>query len=87
MSWRTAATVLIIAFVVLSLQSILASPMVEVTGALNATGDYSNQYFNGNALITGYLDSWFDMGLIAVFGMMGWGVARVLRREITRGRQ
>lgn len=87
MSWKTAATVLIIVFVLLLLQSTLAGPMTQTVDALNETGDYDNPHFNGNSLIPGYLSSWFDMILVGVFGMIAWAGARVLRREITRGRR
>lgn len=85
MSWRTAATLLIIVFVLLLLQATLAGPAVQISDDLNATGDYDNDHFNGNDRITGYVSDWFNMGLVAVFGMMLWGVARVIRRELTRG--
>lgn len=87
MSWKTAATVLIIVFVIALLQSLLASPALTLTQDLNQSGDYDNQYFNGNNLISGYLSSWFDAGLVAIFGMMVWGFARVVRKELFRGRR
>lgn len=87
MSWKTAATVLIVVFVLLALQATLAGPMTQTLDALNETGDYNNSHFNGNDLIPGYISSIFNMILIGVFGMMGWGAARILRREITRGRR
>lgn len=85
MSWKTAATVLIIVFVIVLLQAVLAGPFVQIQNDLNETGDYSNDYFDGNALITGWISDWFNAGLIGIFGIMTWGVARVLRRELTRG--
>jgi len=87
MSWRTAASLIIVVFVLLLLQITLAGPMTATVDALNETGDYDNQYFDGNSLIPGFLSNWFDMILIGVFGMMGWASARILRREITRGRR
>lgn len=85
MSWKTAATVIIIVFVLLLLQATLAGPMTRTLDSLNETGDYSNEHFDGNSLIPGYISSFFDMILVGVFGMMGWAAARILRREITRG--
>lgn len=87
MSWRTAATALIIVFVLLLLQATLAGPMTQTLDSLNETGDYSNDHFDGNTLIPGYVESIFNMILIAVFGMMGWAATRIVRREITRGRR
>lgn len=87
MSWRTAATVLIVVFVILLLQAVLAGPLVQTVNDLNDTGDYSNEHFDGNAIISGFMASWFNMGLVAVFGMMAWAATRVVRREITRGQR
>jgi len=87
MSWRTAATALIVVFVLLLLLTTLAGPMNQTLDALNETGDYNNTHFDGNSLIPGYIGAWFNMILIGVFGMMTWGVARIVRREITRGRR
>jgi len=87
MSWRTVATAMIVIFVLLLLQVTLAGPMTRTVDSLNETGDYNNTHFNGNTLITGYLGSWFNMILVGTFGMLGWAGARILRREITRGRR
>lgn len=86
MSWKTAATLLTIVFVLVMIQSVLAQPLSTVTTDLNATGDYNNEHFDGNARITGYFGDWLNMGLIGIFGILMWGFARVLRRELTRGR-
>lgn len=89
MSWRTAATVLIVVFVIAVVQSVLAGPFVQVTNDLEATGDYSDldgvDGYNGNDVITGLIDDWFNMGLIAMFGVMAWGVWAVVRRELNIG--
>lgn len=89
MSWRTIATVLIVVFAVAIVQAALAAPLNSVLGDLNDTGDYSDldgvDDYNGNSIIGGLWSSWMNMGLVAMFGMMVWGVARVVRRELTRG--
>lgn len=85
MGWRTIAAVLVLIFSVAVIQSLLAGPLVTLQNDINATGDYSNEHFDGNALITGFLDSWFDMGLVAIFGGMAWAAVWVVRRELTRG--
>lgn len=85
MSWKTAATALIVIFVIVLLQSVLAGPFVQIQEGLNETGDHSNEYYDGNSLITGWVSDWFNMGLVAIFGLMTWAVARVVRKELTRG--
>ena len=86
MSWRAAAAVLVVVFAIVVLQSVMAGPLLEVTGSLNATGDYSNEHFDGNQIMTDLPGSWFNMGLIGIFGVMTWAVWRVVREELTRGR-
>lgn len=85
-AWRAVAVVLILVFSIILIQSLVAGPLVEYTEKVNATGDYSNSHFDGNTIITGYADAWFNMGLIAIFGLMAWGSWRVIRQELTRGR-
>lgn len=77
---------MIIVFAVVLTQVALAGPTVEVAEQLNQTGDYNNEHFNGNNIITDMPGHWFNMGLIAIFGIMTWGIARIVRREITRQR-
>lgn len=86
MSWRTIAAVLIVVFSIVLVQSVIAGPLVTYTDTMSGSGDYSNEYFDGNALIESYSQHWFNMGLILIFGMMVWGALRVYRREATRGR-
>ncbi len=85
MGWKTIATVLIVVFTLVLVQSTLVGPATQITNDLNETGDYNNEHFNGNKLITSYVGDWLNMGLIGIFGIMMWGVAHVVRRELTRG--
>lgn len=89
MSWRTVATVLIVVFLIAVVQSALAGPLVQITSSLNDTGDYGDldgvEGYDGNSVISGMASDWFNMGLVAMFGMMAYGIARVVRRELTRG--
>ena len=85
MSWRTAAAVLIAIFAIVLVQSALAGPFMTFSTALNSTGDYSGGQIDANSFITGIPGAWFNMGLVAMFGLMLWAVARVVRRELTRG--
>jgi len=82
MGWREVAAVLTVVFVVVVIQTIAAPALVQTTEDLKDSGEYSNDHFDGESLIDGYVDAWFNMGLIALFGMMAWGVARVVRREL-----
>lgn len=82
MGWREVAAVLIVVFTVVLIQSVAAPALVQTTEELKTTGDYANEHFDGEQLITGFVASWFDMGLIAMFGMMVWGISRVVRREL-----
>lgn len=89
MSWRTIAAVLIVVFSLALVQSVLAAPFISITSDLNDTGDYSNlegvDGYNGNTVIDSLMGDWFNMGLVGMFGIMVWGVARVVRNELTRG--
>lgn len=86
MAWRVVGVVLAVVFMALVFQATLAEPVVQVQSDLNESGDYNNEHFNGNDLIMGWIDSFFNVILILVFGALSWGVWYVLRREVTRGR-
>lgn len=85
MSWRAAAAVLITVFAIVLVQAVLAGPLITFQEDLSATGDYSNEHFDGNSIMEGLPSVWFHMGLIGMFGIMLWAIARVVRRELTRG--
>lgn len=85
MSWKATATVLIVVFTLVLIQSTLVGPATQITSDLNETGDYENEHFDGNTLITSWVGDWLNMGLVAIFGIMLWALARVVRRELTRG--
>jgi hypothetical protein len=91
MSWRTAATALVVVFAIAMGQAVLIGPVLQVTSDLNDTGDYSDlegadDDYNGNEVISSLPGQWLNMGLVAMFGIMAWGIARVVRRELTRNR-
>jgi len=86
MAWKTAATVVIVVTSILLAQMVLAGPLEQTETTLNETGDYSNEHFDGNERITSILGQWYNMGLIAIFGIMFWGTAWVVRKELTRRR-
>jgi hypothetical protein len=87
MSWRTAAAVLIVVFSITLTMAVVAGPLKDFQQGINESGDYSNDHFDGEQTIQDTISSFFDMGLVAVFGIMAWGIARVVRRELTRGRR
>lgn len=87
MALRTVAAVFIIVVSIVFLQIFLAEPVTEVTDALNESGDYSIGGQDMNDTFGTLVASFWNMGWIAIFGVMGWGVYRVLRRELTRGRR
>jgi|APHM01.1.fsa_nt_gi hypothetical protein len=86
MGYRQVLTVLVVVFVITLVQSALAAPLVQLEGALTGVADLSGGQFDGEVLISGLFDSWFNMGLVAVFGLIILSAARVLRRELTRRR-
>jgi hypothetical protein len=86
MAWKTVATVVIVVFAIVLTQMVVAGPVENVETSLNETGDYSNEHFDGNEFITSTLDSWYNMGLIAIGGLMFWGTVFVIRKELTRRR-
>lgn len=86
MSVRAAAVALflIAGFVIIGVT--LAGPLTTVADSINDTGDYSDVGGNdGNAIITGLVDAWFNIVLIVIFGTMAWAAWFVYRREATRG--
>lgn len=91
MSWQTVSAVLMVVFSLVLVQAVLAEPFIQITNDLNDSGDYSSlegvDGYNGNTVIGGLMEDWFNMGLIGIFGMMLWGVGWVVRRELTRGGQ
>jgi hypothetical protein len=83
MSWRTAAAVIIAVFALTVVWAIFADPLIQIADAFTDF-DTSGQ-FNYEDTIDGLVGTWFKMILLAVFGILGWGTWRVLRKEITRG--
>lgn len=84
MAWRAVATVIIVVTGILLAQMVLAPPLEQTEEGLNESGDYSNEHFDGNEVITSISGVWYNMGLVGVFGLCAWGAWRVLRRELTR---
>lgn len=84
MTWRTVAAVMVVIFLIAVIQSIMAGPLVTVSESFNQTGDYDLDGNLNNSFITDLPNAWFNMGLVGMFMFLGWGVARVVRREITQ---
>ena len=87
MAWKTISTVIIVVVAIGLAQMFLIGPLFNVQNSLNETGDYSNQYFDGNSIMTGLPGTWLNMGLIGMFGVMTWGLFRIVRRERLGGRR
>lgn len=87
MAWKTVMTAIAIVFVLALATVMLAGPLANVIGTLDDSGEYDNTgFYDGNSIMNGLMGDWFTMSLIAIFGVMMWAFARVLRRELTRGR-
>lgn len=84
MSWRAVAAVLIAVFFYVVLQSAMAGPLVQIGNELNETTEMESEHFD-DSTFTSLPRAWFNMGLIGIFLGMVWGLARVVRRELTRG--
>jgi len=87
MSWRQAATFLVVVFIIVLIQSVLAGPLVTLEDSLISAVDFGSPHFDGAQLIRGLVSTWFNMGLLAVFILAGGVVAMLVRRERTRQRR
>ncbi|MGB9966113.1 hypothetical protein [Halobacterium hubeiense] len=85
MALRAVITVLSVVFVLVLLAATIGPVLPQITGALMATGDYNTSWLAGESLVNSLVESWFQMILVGVFGIMLWAVAYVLRRELTQG--
>lgn len=83
MSWRTAAAAIIAVFALIAVWAIVADPLIQIGDAFKEI-ETSGQ-FNHDQRVDGLIGTFFDMFLVAIFGILGWGTYRVLRRERTRG--
>lgn len=85
MSWRVVAVVLIFIMTMIAMQPLLGPALSETTTSINETGDYNESYMDGNSDIRGMYQTLLNGVLLAVFGVMGWGAVRVVRKERFRG--
>lgn len=83
MSWRTVAAVMIVIFTFIIVWVVMADPLVSIADAFIEL-DTSGQ-FNTDSKIDAMVRGWFNMILVGVFGIMAWGIWRVIRKELTRG--
>jgi hypothetical protein len=84
MTWKQAATLVVIVFTLTLLQAMVASPLVTLQDDLKDSGNLTNEHWDGEQLITDLTDKWFTMGLVALFVLPGVAIAFVVRRELTR---
>lgn len=87
MSWKQAAALVSIIFVITLVQSLLAGPIFQFQDTLISSVSFGSPHFDGASLIEGLVSSWFDMGLVAVFLVIGVAIARVVRKELTINRR
>lgn len=83
MGWRTIAAVFIAVFAFLVVGATMADPLVQIANAfqdIQTSGQLST-----DSKIDRLVASWFNQILVAIFGILLWGVWRVIRRELTRG--
>lgn len=88
MSWKQALSLLVVVFIIVVIQSAVAGPLIQLQDSLIGSVTFGSPHFDGAQLIRDNVSTWFNMGLIAIFGLMGVAIARVVRKELTRqGRQ
>lgn len=85
MAWRTVATVVIVVFVAVLTWTVLADPLVETGEDFKGLDPKDGDQIDPSTRIDEMIGGFFDMFLILVFGVMGWGLWRIFRKEITRG--
>jgi len=91
MAWRTIAAVLTVVFTLVVVSTVMAGPLNAVLSDLQDSGDYGDDNgpadFDGEQRISDLKSSWYNMTLLGIFGFLAWGVVRVMRKELTRGRR
>jgi len=84
MSWRQAATFLVVVFIIVVIQATLAGPLVTLENSLISAVDFGSPHFDGAQLISSLVSTWFNMGLLAVFVLGGGVIAMLVRKEFSR---
>jgi len=84
MGLRAVITVISTIFVLVLLAATIGPVLPQITGSLMATGDYNSSWLAGETLVSGLVESWFQMILVGVFGIMLWAFAYVIKRELTQ---
>lgn len=83
--WRVGATIVIFIALVIVIQGAAGPAFAGIDENLSPlTSD--RDYLDGPAAISGMIESWFQTALLGMFGIMLWGLARVIRREGLLGR-
>lgn len=83
--WRIGATVIMFSFTMIIISTAAGPALVGIDDTL---GDMATDrdYLDGPAAIDGMVGSFFQMILLAIFGVFVWGVARAARGESLFGR-
>ncbi|UPV72977.1 hypothetical protein M0R89_10495 [Halorussus limi] len=79
--WKTVVTVLLFIFTMVMVQA-AAGPALESTGEkIKSANDLDTRHWDGESLIDGMISSFFDGIMVAIFGILIWGVAYSVRKE------
>jgi hypothetical protein len=84
MAVRVIVVVLVLVFSMAAVGALLAEPVNTVSETINATGDYDNSWLDGNSVMIGLVQDWFNAILVGIFGVLVWGFWRVIKRELSR---
>lgn len=84
MAWKTIAAALTVILAIVLLQQAAVGPLTAIVDGVQESGDYNNEYFQGDQLMDDMLSAWLTSGLVGIFGIMIWAVYRLVRREVTR---
>lgn len=87
MTWKQATALVSIIFVLTLLQALLAQPIYALETSLLSAVDFGSPHFDGATLISELIETWFNMGLVAIFVVIGVALARTVRKELTINRR
>lgn len=83
--WRIGVTVIGFVFMMIMVSAAAGPALAGVDETLGGMAT-DRDYLDGPDAISGMVESFFDMVLLAIFGIFVWGVARAARGESIIGR-
>lgn len=86
MSWRVIAAIMIALFAILTVSAVTADPIRQVTDTIAEVDDGQGGNYDTESQADSGIRAYENLILVLVFGLIGWGGWRVLRRELTEGR-